>query len=110
MKVFDGKKDLEIGTLVTHLLYGEGWIGIIVGFREEIVGVTDKRRIKALVQVQPGTEFEGFFMRCSAADRINDNLGYVSVHWLFKIKEKDGNIRSSRDKASQRRRGDKEIS
>lgn len=94
----DGKKDLEIGDLVTHLLYGDSWIGMIVDFREEILGLTDRRRIKALVQVQPGTEFEGFFKRSSVADRVNDNLGYVSVHWLFKVKEKNGNFRSPRDK------------
>lgn len=84
----DGRKDLQIGDLVTHLLYGEEWIGIIINFREEIIGTNNKRKVRALVQVQPGTEFEGFFKRCSTTDRVNDNLGFVSVHWLFKIKEK----------------------
>ena len=93
-----GRKNLQIGDLVTHLLYGKGWIGVIVNFREEITGVSNKRNLKALVQIQPQTEFDKFFKRCIAADRINDNLGYVSVHWLFKIKENNGNTRSSRDK------------
>ena len=92
----DGRKNLQIGDLVTHLLYGDGWIGMIISFREEIVGVNDRRNLKALVQIQPGTEHDKFFKRSAAADRVNDNLGYVSVHWLFKIKEKNGNFRSSR--------------
>tara|TARA_B100001248_G_C27360688_1_gene446288 strand:+ start:166 stop:492 length:327 start_codon:yes stop_codon:yes gene_type:complete len=92
----DGKKNLEPGDLVTHLLYGECWIGIILSFKEEIISISNRRNTKALVQIQPGTEYEGFFKRCSESDRVNDNLGYVSVHWLFKIKEKNANFRSSR--------------
>ena len=88
--------NLEIGDLVTHIFYGRAWIGIIIDFREEIVGVNDKRKIKALVQIQPGTEFEGFFKRSSATDRVNESLGYVSVHWLFKVKVKDGDTRPTR--------------
>ena len=91
-------RDLQKGDLVTHILYGSSWIGIIVDFREEIMGTSDKRRSQALVQIQPGTEFEGFFKRASRADRKNDNLGYVSIHWLFKIKEKNENTRSTRNK------------
>lgn len=91
-------KDLSIGDLVTHILYGSTWIGVIVSFREEIMGISDKRRTQALVQIQPGTEFEGFFKRCSKADRKNNNLGYVSVHWLFRIEEKSENTRSTRNK------------
>ena len=90
-------RDLQDGDLVTHILYGAKWIGVIVGFREEIMGTADMRRVQALVQVQPGTEFDCFFKRSSKADRINDNLGYVSVHWLFKIEERNGNDRSSRN-------------
>ncbi len=87
--------NLQAGDLVNHILYGGKWIGFILSFREEVVGTLDKRRKQALVQIQPGTEFECFFQRCSNNDRVNDNLGYVSVHWLFKIKEKDGDSRSS---------------
>ena len=91
-------KKLKIGELVTHVLYGRGWIGVVVDFKEEIVGTDNKRKKKALVQLQPGTEFDGFFKRSSSHDRVNDNLGYVSIHWLFKVKEKNGNTRSSRGK------------
>lgn len=93
------KEKLCVGDLVTHVLYGREWIGLIMSFRSEPTHPKDKRRKQALVQIQPGTEFEGFFKRCSPNDRVNDNLGYVSVHWLFKVKERNGNTRSSRSKA-----------
>mgnify|MGYP003138048405 CR=1 FL=1 len=88
--------DLEVGDLVNHVLYGRAWVGVILGFTEEIIGLNDRRRTKALVQIQPGTEHEGFFKRSSKADRINENLGYVSVHWLFRVRVKNENTRSSR--------------
>lgn len=90
---------LKIGDLVTHVLYGRGWIGVIVDFRKKNANTRDKRKAQALVQIQPGTEHEGFFKRCSELDRVNDNLGYVSIHWLFKVKEKNGNTGPSRSKA-----------
>ena len=92
------KEELFVGDLVTHVLYGKGWIGLIMSFRQEPNHRGNKRGKQALVQIQPGTEFDGFFKRCSAADRINDNLGYVSIHWLFKVKERNGNTRPSRGK------------
>lgn len=106
---FDREAGIEIGDLVTHILYGKKWIGVVVDFREEVVGTMNKRKIKALVQIQPGTEFDGFFKRCSVADRINNNLGYVSVHWLFKIKENNGNTRPSRSKTPPSGRDSEEL-
>ena len=92
-----GKKNLAVGDLVTHVLYGRGWIGVICDFRKENSVPTQKRDVQALVQIQPGTEFDGFFKRSSSSDRVNENLGYVTVHWLFKVKERDGNFRPSRN-------------
>tara|TARA_B100000519_G_C14192320_1_gene413744 strand:- start:855 stop:1127 length:273 start_codon:yes stop_codon:yes gene_type:complete len=81
-------KDLMVGDLVTHILYGKEWIGVILGFRDE----DNKKTLhseKALVQIQPGTKYEGFFTnKVSKINRINDNLGYVSANWLFKIEIK----------------------
>ena len=90
--------NLRAGDLVTHVLYGKTWIGVIVSFKRELghKSTSLKRKVKALVQIQPGTEFEGFFKRSSSDDRVNDNLGYVSVHWLFKLKESDGNTGPTR--------------
>lgn len=83
-------KDLKVGDLVTHVLYGREWIGVICSFREEVIGTQNRRKKKALVQIQPGTKFEGFFKRSVLTDRQNDNLGFVSIHWLFKVKENNG--------------------
>ena len=91
--------NLEIGDLVTHVLYGRGWVGIIVDFKQEDEESKEKRKRKALVQLQPGTEHENFFKRPLKYEKFNDNLGYVSVHWLFRIKEKDGHTRFTRSKA-----------
>ena len=98
--------DLEIGDLVNHVLYGRSWVGVILEFREEVVGLNDRRRTKALVQIQPGTDHEGFFKRSAPTDRLSDNMGYVSVHWLFKVKIENANTRSSRGSTSSSRRDD----
>jgi len=90
-------RDLRIGDLVTHALYGKEWIGIIIEFEndEEAKGLSKK---KALVQMQPGTKYDGFFDKRAAHNRVHKNLGYVSIHWLFKIEVKDGDAGSSRNK------------
>lgn len=91
-------KDLSIGDLVTHILYGKEWVGIILGFTEEDASY-GKRREKALVQIQPGTKFEDFFRtQVAEKNRTNDNLGYITTNWLFKIEVKNGNFGPSRDK------------
>tara|TARA_B100001564_G_scaffold243906_1_gene206734 strand:- start:921 stop:1193 length:273 start_codon:yes stop_codon:yes gene_type:complete len=81
-------RGLRVGDLVTHALYGDRWVGLIIDFEEVFDSKSKNRKIKALIQIQPGTDFEGFFKRTSPKDRINDNRGFVSVHWLFKIKER----------------------
>ena len=92
-------KDLKTGDLVTHILYGKEWVGVIVKFLDpEKQNQFNKER--ALIQIQPGTKYEGFFIKNSLrANRVSENLGYVSVNWLFKIEIRDGQIRPSRDKA-----------
>tara|TARA_S200000501_G_scaffold40106_2_gene32713 strand:+ start:2985 stop:3284 length:300 start_codon:yes stop_codon:yes gene_type:complete len=86
--------NLKIGDLVTHVLYGKKWIGVVVSFKQDKKATSNSmnRKTKALVQIQPGTEFDGFFKRTNPVDRVNDNLGYVSVHWLFKMKETHENF------------------
>ena len=91
-------KNLSIGDLVTHLLYGKEWVGMILGFKEDSQHKSNSRGEKALVQIQPGTKFEGFFSKSvSSKDRMNDNLGYVTTNWLFKIEIKDAEFRSPRN-------------
>ena len=78
-------RDLKIGDLVTHALYGKEWIGLILGF--DLVEDSDPNpKEKALVQIQPGTKYELFFKdRLMSNSKVNDSLGYVSIHWLFKL-------------------------
>lgn len=92
-------RDLHIGDLVTHALYGKEWIGIIIDFESdpEANGLSKE---KALVQMQPGTKHDGFFDKRAVYNRVHKNLGYVSIHWLFKIEVKDGDTGSSRNKTS----------
>ena len=83
-------KDLKPGDLVTHVLYGKEWIGIIVSIqqREDVQDCPTRRQV--LVQIQPGTKFDGFFNKMvSSKNRITENLGYVSVNWLFKLELKN---------------------
>ncbi len=90
-------KNLVIGDLVTHILYGNDWVGVILGFKDMENEVPSSRSEKALVQIQPGTKFEGFFKsKVSQKDRINDNLGYVTTHWLFKFEVKNASPRFTR--------------
>ncbi len=90
-------KDLTIGDLVTHLLYGKEWVGVVLGFKAAEYEKSPRGE-KSLVQIQPGTKYEGFFGKnVSSKDRVNDNLGYVTTNWLFKIEIKDAKFRPSRD-------------
>ena len=93
-------RDLQAGDLVTHALYGKEWIGVIIGFEEDEEEASNFSKKRALVQTQPGTKYDGFFEKKAVPkNRIHKNLGYVSIHWLFKIEVSDGDIGSSRDKA-----------
>ena len=91
-------KNLSVGDLVTHILYGNDWVGVILGFKQTDDPLQSPRSEKALVQIQPGTKFEDFFRsKASKKDRINDSLGYVTTHWLFKFEVKNANSRPSRN-------------
>jgi hypothetical protein len=81
-------KDLSTGDLVTHVLYGKEWIGMIISFKET-PGKAGGHKEKALVQIQPGTKYDGFFRsRASKLNRVGPNLGFISINWLFKMEEK----------------------
>ena len=91
-------KDLSVGDLVTHVLYGKEWVGVVLGFKDEN-GSYGNRNEKALVQIQPGTKFENFFKsKVAVKDKINDNLGYVTTNWLFKIEVNNESFRPTRNK------------
>ena len=91
-------KDLKSGDLVTHLLYGKEWIGLIVEFKDP-PGQRNLNKEKALIQIQPGTKFDGFFLdKAHVMNRVHKNLGYVSVNWLFKIEVENEKPGPSRGK------------
>ena len=105
-------KELTVGDLVTHVLYGKEWVGMILEFKddEKSSPTFSTRNEKALVQIQPGTKYEGFFKdKVSEENRMNDNLGYVTANWLFKIEIKDEKTRSSRSETRKRRRKSKKL-
>tara|TARA_B100000282_G_scaffold296171_1_gene277314 strand:+ start:1596 stop:1880 length:285 start_codon:yes stop_codon:yes gene_type:complete len=83
-------KDLKPGDLVTHILYGKEWIGVIVSINEIEESINSNTRRQVLVQIQPGTKFDGFFDKMvSSKNRVTGNLGYVSINWLFKLELKN---------------------
>ena len=77
------KEKLEVGDLVYHLLYGREWVGVVLSC--DIADALSENSF-ALVHVQPGSEYEGFFTRSITKHRITHNLGYVSQHWLRRLK------------------------
>ena len=81
-------RGLKPGDLVTHVLYGRTWVGVLIEIKEEESGLATPREV-ALVQMQLGSEYEHFFKtNVSKKYRINDTMGYVSTNWLFKLKKK----------------------
>ena len=59
-------REIEVGDLVYHILYGHDWVGIILDIID-VYDYNDNRssthREMALVQMQPGTEYEYFFKK-----------------------------------------------
>ena len=77
-------RDITIGDLVYHILYGRGWVGILLGFQKEETGLSSPREL-ALVHLQPNTEHQDYFSKTLSRYKLGPHLGYVSTHWLFKI-------------------------
>lgn len=101
-------KDLKVGDLVTHVLYGRDWIGVILAFKSALN--EGPRSERALVQIQPGTKFANFFKtKVSQKQRVNDSLGWITSNWLYKIEVIDAEIRSSRNKTPPGGRKNKKI-
>jgi hypothetical protein len=85
-------RDIEVGDLVYHILYGHEWVGILL----DIIDVYDyndhrssTHREMGLVQMQPGTEYEFFFRTMvSNSNKLSDSMGLVSTNWLFRLKKR----------------------
>ena len=84
MKSNKKKRELIVGDLVYHLLYGREWVAIVLSFG--VVDVLTQKDV-TLVHIQPGSEYENFFKKTTIKHRITDNLGYVSHHWLRLLEE-----------------------
>jgi len=85
-------REIEVGDLVYHVLYGHEWVGIILDIIE-VYDYNDNRssthREVALIQMQPGTEYEIFFKTMvSNSNKISDSMGLVSTNWLFRLQER----------------------
>lgn len=80
-------REIKVGDLVYHVLYGKEWVGILLDIID-IYDYNDNRskthREMGLVQMQPGTAYEMFFEKMvSNNNRITDSMGLVSTNWLF---------------------------
>lgn len=82
------KEDLIIGDLVYHILYGREWIALLCKITEGYPNIAFKKPM-GLVSIIPGTEHELFFTKSLTSYRISDNMGYVSMNWLYKYKGDD---------------------
>jgi len=101
-------KDLRVGDLVTHVLYGRDWIGVILAFKDH--QNANPRSERALVQIQPGTKFENFFKtKVSEKERVNDSLGWITSNWLYKIEVINAKIRLTRNETPPSGRKNKKI-
>lgn len=81
------KEDLIVGDLVYHLLYGRDWVGLLCDINTG-PSVMSSKRPMAIVATLPGTRYEFFFRKSLTAYRISDNIGYVSINWLYKFDNK----------------------
>ena len=81
-------RGLSRGDLVYHVLYGIEWVGILLSIETELTGLATPRDM-ALVIMQPNTKYEDFFKKnVMTKYKIYDNMGYVSVNWLFKLESR----------------------
>ncbi len=86
ISIFSYKKSREIivGDLVYHLLYGKEWVGLLLDFKQEDTGLATPRDL-ALVQIQPNTMHDSFFLKSLTKYRVTKDRGYVSVRWLYRM-------------------------
>ena len=83
-------RELKVGDLVYHVLYGKVWIGILLDI-VDIYGYNENEKNRnhrelAVVQMLPNTAHEFFFKKMvSKKNKISDTSGLVSTNWLFKL-------------------------
>lgn len=82
-------RDIKVGDLVYHILYGKEWVGILLDIIN-IYGYTDNssttHREMAVVRMLPNSQYEYFFEKMvSNNNRITNSMGMVSTNWLFRL-------------------------
>ena len=70
------------GDTVYHVLYGREWLGIVLEV-EKITGNFLKNRIRALVYMVPGAEYEFYFDKAFSR-KVGVRRGWVTTNWLVK--------------------------
>jgi hypothetical protein len=74
---------LEPGDTVYHILYGREWVGIVLEVERVKTGTVMKSRLKALVYMVPGTEYELYFEK-AFSKKEGHRRGWVTATWLVK--------------------------
>jgi len=86
---YSSRKNIAIGDLVYHVLYGKDWVGVVLSFKNSKTTSNSKNhREMALVKIVPGTKHESFFS--TRMDKKTNSMGYISINWLFKLEELKG--------------------
>lgn len=78
--VWRKEKNLKIGDLVYHVLYGREWLGLVLKIEHAA-----KTGGKVLVKMLPGTEYENHFLKRPSKMRESASIGWVSENWLIRI-------------------------
>ena len=79
------KREIKVGDLVNHILYGREWIAVVLKFSRKPDALTTKYR--ALVRMVPGTRYESFFRKYTESVKETEFQGWVSSNWLIKVEE-----------------------
>ena len=79
------KQILIVGDLVTHILYSNDWIGMVLKMQNQYSNLTEKKKKDevAYVHMVPGSEYEYFFLKRYSA--IAPHVGLISTRWLLKV-------------------------
>ena len=84
--ILSRNKIFTIGDLVSHILYGPDWVGLVLRFGTGADSLTKRRSV--LIHMVPGTTYDKHFAKSYIARRESQLSGWVAENWLRKI-EKD---------------------
>ena len=84
--IWHRNKVFTIGDLVSHILYGPDWVGLVLRLGKATDRLAERRSV--LVHMVPGTEYDKHFAKSYIARKESAMCGWVAENWLRKI-EKD---------------------